>query len=254
MARRRVLFVQHDHVSPPGHVGSGFADRGFNIDEFCVVDEAAFHGDPNVAVDLPDLRDYDAVVLMGAVWGVYAEDVVGNWLVPEKRRLREALDAGTPVLGLCFGGQLLAEAVGGSVTRSPAPELGWHLVHSDDPDLVPDGAWFQYHYDRWTLPDGVRDVARNAAASQAFVAGRALGVQFHPELTAAMLEGWLANGGEADLRKSGLDPEVLLAHTRAMEAEAGRRTRRLVGAFLDRVADQEPMAGSAPSAGHSPAG
>jgi GMP synthase-like glutamine amidotransferase len=236
MARRRVLFVQHDHVSPPGPIGERFADRGHDVEEFLVVDEAAFHGDPNVAVDLPDFRSYDTVVIMGAVWGVYAEDIVGNWLVPEKRRLREALDAGVPVLGLCFGGQLLAEALGGQVARSPAPELGWHLVHSDDPELVPAGAWFQYHYDRWTLPGEVTDVARNAAASQAFVADRALGVQFHPELTAAMLEGWLANGGTADLRRAGLDPEVLLHHTREIEADARRRAHDLVDAFLDRVA------------------
>lgn len=236
MARRRVLFVQHDHVSPPGPIGDGFADRGFDVEEFCVVDEAAFHSDPNVAADIPEFTGYDAVVVMGAVWGVYSEDVVGNWLVPEKRRLREALDAGTPVLGLCFGGQMLAEAVGGTVARSPAPELGWHLVHSDDPGLVPGGAWFQYHYDRWTLPVGVRDVARNAAASQAFVSGRALGAQFHPELTAPMLEGWLRNGGEEDVRKAGLDPDVLLDHTIATAPEAAGRARRLVDSFLDRVA------------------
>ncbi|MGF1647684.1 MAG: type 1 glutamine amidotransferase [Kineosporiaceae bacterium] len=236
MAHRRVLVVQHDHVSPPGPIGERFVDRGHDVEEFLVVDEAAFHGDPNVVVDVPDFRAYDVVVVMGAVWGVYDEDVVGNWLVPEKRRLREALDAGVPVLGLCFGGQLLAEAVGGSVARSPAPELGWHLVHSDDPGLVPPGAWFQYHYDRWALPEGVPDVARNAAASQAFIAGRALAVQFHPELTAAMLEGWLANGGTEDLRRAGLDPDVLLRHTRVVAEDARRRAHDLVDAFLDRVA------------------
>jgi GMP synthase-like glutamine amidotransferase len=236
MARRRVLFIQHDHVSPPGPIGERFADRGHDVEEFLVVDEAAFHGDPNVVVVLPDFREYDTVVIMGAVWGTYAEDLIGNWLVPEKRRLREALDAGVPVLGLCFGGQLLAEAVGGSVSRSPVPELGWHLVHSDDPGLVPAGAWFQYHYDRWTLPEGLPDVARNAAASQAFVARKALGVQFHPELTASMLEGWLVNGGTADLQRAGLDPGVLLDHTRAVEPDARRRAHDLVDAFLDRIA------------------
>jgi GMP synthase-like glutamine amidotransferase len=235
MAHRRALFVQHDHVSPPGPIGERFEDRGYDVEEFLVVDEAAFHGDPNVVVAFPDFRDWDTVVIMGAVWSVSAEDVVGNWLVPEKRRLRQALDAGLPVLGLCFGGQLLAQALGGSVTRSPAPELGWHLVHSDDPALVPAGAWFQYHYDRWALPEGLPDTARNAAASQAFVAGRALGVQFHPELTASMLEGWLVNGGTADLQRAGLDPEVLLHHTRQVEADARRRAHQLVDAFLDRV-------------------
>jgi GMP synthase-like glutamine amidotransferase len=245
----RALFVQHDHVSPPGYIGDGFTRRGYDVEEFLVVPEEAFRSDPNVSADLPDFTGYDAVVLMGAIWGVYAEDIVGNWLVPEKRELRRAMAAGVPVLGLCFGGQMLAEAVGGSVARSPAPELGWHLVHSDDPGLVPGGPWFQYHYDRWTLPDGVRDVARNAAASQAFVYARCLGVQFHPELTSDMLIGWLTNGGEEDLRKAGLDPDVLLEHTRAVESDAGRRAAGLVAAFLDRVATAEALPAVAPPEG-----
>jgi len=235
---QRVLFVQHDHVSPTGLVGEAFTDRGFDIETLLVVPRERF-STPDVTLDFGDLGRYDAVVVMGAVWGVYAEDTIGSWLLPEKVAVARALDDGTPVLGLCFGGQLLADVVGGTVAPSPAPELGWTVVHSDDEDLVPSGPWFQYHFDRWTLPAGVREVARNAAASQAFTHRRAMGVQFHPELDAAMLQGWLDAGGHDDLRRAGLDAERLLAHTAAVEPRARRQTATLVGAFLDRVATAE---------------
>ncbi len=238
---KRVLFVQHDHVSPTGLVGEAFADRGYDIETFLVVPQEHFE-QPNVAVQFPEFDEYDALVLMGAVWGVYADDVIGQWLLPEKAAVRGALDGGTAVLGLCFGGQLLADVVGGSVSKSPAPELGWAVVHSDDEDLVPAGPWFQYHFDRWQLPRGVRELARNASASQAFVHGRGLGVQFHPELNADMLQGWLDFGGHADVSRAGLDAERLLAHTAAIEPQARRQAAQLVNAFLDRVAVAETPA------------
>ena len=85
--------------------------------------------------------------------------------------VRRALDAGVGVLGVCFGGQLLAHALGGTVARSPAPEIGWREVSSAKPDLVPPGPWFQWHFDRFTTPPGGIEVARNADATQAFVQG-----------------------------------------------------------------------------------
>ncbi len=110
---------------------------------------------------------------------------------------------------------------------------------------MPAGPWFQWHQDRWTPPARAREVARTPLASQAFVLGRSLAVQFHPELTAAQLEGWLANGGHAWLAAHGTDGEQLLAHTRREECASRTRTRTLVGAFVDRVA-------TAPAGLHSP--
>ena len=109
-------------------------------------------------------------------------------------------------------------------------------MHSDDESIVPDGPWFQWHYDCWELPPDAREVARNDTASQAFVLRRNLAVQFHPELTSAMLAGWLVAGGEEEVRAAGFDPEDLTRSTLAREDEARVRSHRLVDNFLDRVA------------------
>jgi GMP synthase-like glutamine amidotransferase len=231
----RALFLQHDHVSPPGPVAERFAHRGYEITEQIVVAPEHFHT-PNQPFDFPDPRTFEALVVMGAPWGAWDDEKIGNWLLPEIEWLREADEFDIPVFGICFGGQLLARAHGGSVARAPKPEIGWTPIWTQEPDLVGPGPWFQWHYDRWQIPPGAREIARNSVASQAFVLRRNLAVQFHPELTAAGLQGWLDNGGRAGAEADGQDPDVLYQHTLAEGEDAADRAHALVDAFIDRVA------------------
>jgi GMP synthase-like glutamine amidotransferase len=231
----RVLFVQQDHVSPVGPVGEAFADRGYDVAEFLVVPADRFES-PDVAVAFPDPLGYDAIVPMGARWSVNDHGVIGTWLADEIAMLRRADEHGVPVLGICFGGQALAEAHGGRVERARASEIGWTRIETDDASFVEPGPWFHWHHDRWVMPPGAVEIARTAVAPQAFVLRRNLAVQFHPELTAAQLEAWLGNGGQDYLQQRGRDPAALLAETRRHGGEAAGRTRRLVDRFLDRVA------------------
>ena len=225
----RALVIQHDHVSPPGFVGERLEQRGFELVLFPVVPAERFH-DPGVTVDYPDPASFDLIVSMGAPWSTY-DPQVASWVRPELELLRRADTAGVPVLGICFGGQLLATAHGGTVSPSPHPEIGWRQVSGDD-RIVPSGEWFEWHYDRWTVPPRARELARNAAASQAFVLRRNLAVQFHPELGVPMLSAWLDQGGHRKAVEFGLDPDQLLAQTREREAAARLRAHRLVDAFL----------------------
>jgi GMP synthase-like glutamine amidotransferase len=126
--------------------------------------------------------------------------------------------------------------MGGSVAPGPKGEIGWTNIWSDDESLVSNGPWFQFHYDRWELPPGATEIARNPIASQAFVINKSLALQFHPELDAAALEGWLHWGGDKDVIADGQDPEVMKAQTRAIESAARERTFALIDAFLERVA------------------
>jgi GMP synthase-like glutamine amidotransferase len=135
------------------------------------------------------------------------------------------------VLGICFGGQVLATAVGGTVSRAPIPEVGWVSVASDEPALIDAGPWLQWHYDRFTLPPEVPVLARTAAANQAFTYGRALGVQFHPEVNEAVLESWLAVDNSAELAAAGIDATALIDQARTLADGAAARAHGLVRRF-----------------------
>ena len=130
----------------------------------------------------------------------------------------------------------MARALGGSVAPAPKSEIGWVNIWSERPDLVSNGPWFQFHYDRWQLPLGAIELARNPVASQAFIYGKSLAVQFHPELNAAGLKGWLDWGGDAKVLEDGQDPEIMYAQTVAEEDAARERTYALVDTFIDKIA------------------
>lgn len=231
----QVLVVAHDHVSPSAAVGERFAERGYDLVEHLVVPAERFRS-PGVEAAFPDFTAFDAVLALGSPWSTYDDATVGSWVAPELDQLRAADAAGVPVLGICFGGQLLAQAHRGRVAASPRPEIGWTTVASDEPAIVPAGRWFQWHFDAWTVPPGAREIARNDAASQAFVLRRNLAVQFHPELDSGVLAGWLASGDAEVAAARGIDPERLLSETAALDHVGRTRARALVDGFLDRVA------------------
>lgn len=232
---RTVLFLYNDPSAPEGLLGEAFAESGFAVTTFDVVppDRA---GDPVHVVSFPDPLDYDVIVPLGSRWAVYDERL--PWVAAEIAMVRRALDNGVGVLGVCFGGQLLARALGGTVTRSPHPEVGWHPVHSSRPELVPDGPWFQWHFDRLSVPPDAVEIARNDCATQAFVQGRALGLQFHPEVDAALVDRWIAeDGADGDISRLGLQATQLRDRTAALADDAARRLRLLVGGFLGLLGD-----------------
>ncbi len=233
----KVLFLYNEHLATEGLLGEAFADRGFDIDTFEVV-PADRVDTPAVDVTFPDPTGYDVVVPLGARWPVYDEALRRTWVDAEMQMMRDAAAAGVALLGVCFGGQLLAQTFGGGVARSTAPEIGWYQIDTDDTGVVPPGPWFQWHFDRWTLPPGATELARTAQASQAFVLGRTLALQFHPELDAGLLAGWLADDRDGDVVGAGLRHDELLARTAEMRDDAARRIRLLVRGFLDRVACQ----------------
>ncbi len=232
----RALFIEHDHVSLGGPIWRAFEKHGYEIERFCIVPEDRF-ATPNVPVEFPNFSDFDLIVPMGAPWGAYEDERIGKWLLPELAKLKDAHNDGIPILGICFGGQLMARALGGSVARSPKAELGWYEIESDDKTLIPPGPWFEYHWDRWTVPNGSKEIARSEIASQAFTFGRTLALQFHPEIDPQVLEAWLAmEGGCAEVEAEGIHVEELREQTADLKLDSDHRAFELVNAFLRRVA------------------
>lgn len=230
----RVLFVRNDPVAPEAMLADAFSECGFEIDTFDVVPPdhvGAVAGE----VEFPDLTRYEVVVVLGARWSVYDEALRASWVGTLMTQLREAADAGVGLFGVCFGGQLLAQTFGGAVSRSDSPEVGWYELSTDEPELIPPGPWFEWHVDSWTLPPGATEIARTAGASQAFVLGRTLALQFHPELDGPVLEEWIADDTDGLVAKVGRTDDELRIETKELSDDAAQRVRALVRNYLSRV-------------------
>jgi GMP synthase-like glutamine amidotransferase len=234
---RTVLFLRNEHMATEAMLGEAFDECGYEIATFDVV-PADRVDTPDVEVTFPNPRDYDVIVPLGARWSVYDETLRRGWVGAEMDMLRDAATAGVATLGVCFGGQLIAQALGGTVARSATPEIGWYDVQTDDDALIPGGRWFQWHFDSWTVPPGATEIARTANNSQAFVLGRALALQFHPELDEALLELWIGADRDGELDALGLTADGLREATRELLPDAAARIRRLVRAFSERVVAQ----------------
>jgi len=234
----RALVISHDPSEEPGLIGRRLQELGWELEGFVVCDTP---DDPVSHRPFPGLDGVELVVAMGSPWSVYDADRIGSWVDRELDLLRGVHAAGIPYLGVCFGAQMLAAALGGSVERAPRPELGWVEVRTDAPDLIAPGPWFQWHGDRLVPPAGATVLAANDVGVQAFSVGRSLGVQFHPEVDRALLASWLEGelaGEEAAdpmFAEVGTDPQTLVADAATHAETAAANARRLVDGFLDRT-------------------
>jgi len=171
-------------------------------------------------------------VLLGSTCSVYDEGEARAWIDEELAWLRRADAAGVPVLGICFGAQMLAATFGGTVEHAGRQEIGWVMVDTEDPDLIPPGPWLEFHHDRCLPPAGATVLARNNLGVQAYRLGRHLAVQFHPEVDGDQFRLWLDAGGRAEIGANGQDPDAMLAETIAEEPGAAVRADRLVASAL----------------------
>ena len=161
----------------------------------------ASHGDPNTPRNfrreldadltvfaasegrLPDTYDFDALVVSGSRSSVYDDEA---WIDATRTWVRGAIDRGLPALGICWGHQLLADALGGTVEPMDEYELGYRTVEHAGDDIfegVPESfTVFTTHSDAVTeLPEGADRIAENDYGIHGFRHGRVWGLQSHPE-------------------------------------------------------------------------
>ena len=223
-----VLAVIHGDSVRAGVFGDVVTERGHRLEEW------------SLAWDTPlprPLDAYGAVFVFGGAMHA-DQDEHHPWLREEDLFLHRLLDLHTPVLGICLVAQLIAKAAQAPVHPASEAEIGWFPVEltaeaADDPVLarLPQSfVAFQWHYYTHGLPAGAVELARSVACTQAFRLGaNAWGVQFHPEVTLAQVEGWIAE----DEEPLPIDGEELLAETRARIEEWNALGRDLCTGFVE---------------------
>ena len=151
------------------------------------------------SAELPDVRGIDLMIIMGGPMNV-PDETTHPWLVAEKKFVREAIDQGVAVLGVCLGAQLIADVMGARIFPNEFKEVGWLPIEAvdggEDSFAFPERMMaFHWHGDTFDLPDGALRLARSEGCeNQAFQLGKnVIGLQFHLETTEETTELMIEN-------------------------------------------------------------
>ena len=229
----RAALIANSNEADPGFVGRSLRRRGYAFTDFLREQYSEW----------PSLDGFDLLVAMGSGWSTYW-DHVSEPVQAEQTLMRDAMARGIPILGVCFGGQQLANALGGTVTKAQSTEIGWFSVEKlpETAHLAPktlfQGPWMQWHYDSFTVPSGATALAQSSAGPQAIVCGRALGLQFHTEATETIVRMWASDEGVEELTSQGIDREELFRITRENQMDSERRCDELIDWFLSEIAQR----------------
>jgi GMP synthase-like glutamine amidotransferase len=174
----KILIIRNSEHAPEGAFGSWLAQQGHAL--------AVTSGE---ALDAPMMEAAEVVVVLGSPHGVYDTHI--EWIPRQLALVAARLAQRRPTIGICFGAQMIAAAAGGNSSRMMDGRFfrGWFgMDRAADPILA--GPWPRWHGDAITAPPAATVLAEDAGTVQALALPRAVGVQFHPEATPEILQGW----------------------------------------------------------------
>ena len=201
----RILVIQHNLDDHLNELAAPLIEAGLEIDSWDV---------ENAPAPSTDVSKYDGIISLGAIAGVM-EEAEHAWMPIERKMFEHALELQLPLLGICFGSQLLASAAGAQVYKVHTPEVGWTKVDMDASAtndslmraLGENPKVFHFHFDTFDLPEGSELYGVTGDIKQAFKVGpKAWGMQFHIEVGLAAMHSWFATYPRAfDQYSGGLD-------------------------------------------------
>ncbi len=227
----RVHWLQHVDFEGPAAIAEWALERGYALSSTHL----------NYGEALPQLDAFDLLVVMGGPMSVNDEREF-PWLVAEKERVRQAIEAGKAVFGVCLGAQMIASAMGERVYRGAEKEIGWFPVSRVTDEGI--GALFpeeftplHWHGETFELPAGaVRLAQTGAVPNQAFQLGeRVLGLQFHLEATVESVRAMLDN--TADEIEEGKPFQQAAGELLKGSALGAAAVRPVLWRVLDRIAE-----------------
>ncbi|MGF1635091.1 MAG: type 1 glutamine amidotransferase [Phycisphaerae bacterium] len=226
----KIHVLQHVAFEGPAAIADWAADRGHRLD----VRRLDLRG----AAALPASAEVDALVVMGGPMSVNDHAAL-PWVVPERRLVRQVIDAGRPVFGVCLGAQFIAAAMGSAVYPSAEKEIGWfeaRRVPGDSPfaaELPEVFCPLHWHGETFDLPPGATRLAESpACCNQAFCIGRhVLGLQFHLEATPASAAELVENAADDITGGTWQQAPQAIRNCHAQSAA----TRPILDALLDRL-------------------
>jgi GMP synthase-like glutamine amidotransferase len=194
------------------------------------------HVHPHRGDPLPDLDAVDGLVVFGGAESVTEIDRY-PYLEEEAALLRRAVEQDVPVLGVCLGAQLLAHALGGRVERLPRRAVTWlELARTAEDEILPERVW-ALHWNEDGIeppPEATELLERGGLGCAAFRVGSGWGVQFHPDVDAATLDGWYERYGSW-LDAAGVDPAVAREADRAHLPDQASTAEAIFGGFVTRA-------------------
>ena len=187
----RILVIQHNLDDHLNELAVPLMKAGIDIVPWDV---------ENAPAPTEPIENFDGIISLGAIAGVL-EEANHAWMPVERKIFERALELELPLLGVCFGSQLLASAAGAQVFKVETPEVGWTKVDmlpnaANDPVMAAIGSnpdVFHFHYDSFDLPEGAELFGITGDIKQAFKVGpKAWAVQFHIEVGPAAMFSWFA--------------------------------------------------------------
>ena len=211
----KILSVQNIGCEPLGLLEQMFVSDGYDIENVNTQNDEPVPTSP---------LGYDAIVILGGPMAVYDNLA---YLQKEQELIRNAIKNETPLLGICLGSQLIAQAAGGRVYKGKKKEIGWHNVY-----LTPASSndifrgftnktirIFQWHGDTYDLPANAKILAYSDLYPQAFRIGSAVGIQFHFEVDEHLIQTWIKEYND-DMIAEKIRPESLLPAPTELEGLA----------------------------------